>query len=216
MRWGLVFAMLVGCRSAKHVTIHAPPDTLTQSQRIQTFQYYRIGGEGMETTTSCSNRGCTSTSRRLLVLGDGTEVRHAEDLIPLLPENTIAGLAARNVARHEQRGRMWRRIALVSVLGGLAVAVVAERLDHHDFAVGSTAVGLGVGLIGLGGSMVNYMDAKSETDEVFDNYNQALAQRLAVCVAGYQLVPCEGYAAGAGPPSQTPPIDPAVGSLRQK
>lgn len=212
----MVCALLLGCASAKHVTIQAPPDTLTQSQRIQAFEYYRMGGEGTEMTTSCSNRGCTTRSRRVLILRDGTEVRHAEDLIPLLPVNTIAGYSARNLALHESRGRMWRRIALASVLGGLVVAVIAERMDRHDVAVGATAVGIGVGVIGLVGSMKNYLEAKSETDSVFDNYNQGLAQRLGVCVAGYQLVPCEGYAAGAQPPSQTLPIDPAVGSLRQK
>lgn len=215
--WALALAVAVvaGCRPNYHVNIPPPPASLTPDQRVRAFQNYRQGGSGVEWTTTCSNRGgCVTSSRPVIVLRSGAEIRHAEDLIPILSPTSIAGRAAHEVAAAQRRKARWRRVMWGSLLGGIALLVVANKLDSFELGVAGAAIAIGGPVVGLGGSIANSWDIDRETKTVFANYDQGLAERFAVCVNGLTMVACESNTPGSPPPPAEP--DPALRSLRQR
>jgi hypothetical protein len=213
----IVMVGVTGCFASSRVDIRPLPASMTPQQRVEAFQYYRRGGQGVEYITQCTGGrppGCLTHSRQILVLNDGTQVKEAGDLLPLLEPNSTAGQAAQRAARARARHTKWRRGSWGTMIGGLALMYVGLRMQSR--AVGY--IGAGVAFVGtticIGGMGINGREINEESRLAFAHYDQGLADRLRLCVHGLAMVPCESHVPGAPPPAVAP--DPVLRSLRQR
>ena len=213
MRVLVLVAALSGCGGKPHVTLQAPPANLTPEQRVHAFQTLRRGAEGAEIRTTCGRGGCSSSTTELLFLRNGTEIRYAEDVLPVLPADSPAATAARDVGSTRQRSKRWARAGWLMFVGGFVVSMVSFANEKYPFMYAglATTVG-GIGVIGYSGFVFD-REVNRKTRFVFDHYDQGLAARFDVCVNGIAVVPCE-VSGGLPPPAVEP--DPALHELRQK
>ncbi len=212
--WGWVALVVVGCGN-HHVRIPPPPAGLTPEQRVQAFQQYRQGGSGVEWTTRCSANGaCTTTSRDVLLLRDGTEIRHADDLLPILAPGSRAASAAQEVADAHGRQRRWKRIGWTLFLGGVGLIVAGAVTDTPELTGAGLLLGISSPFVAVTGMWVAGWGIGESTKAAFAGYDQSVAERFNVCVNGLAVVPCERNTPGSPPPPVEP--DPALRSLRRK
>ena len=211
LRLGVLVVVLTGCGD-RHVTLPTLPPTMTPAQRVETFARYRVAGRLTKRPRNCVV-GCESDEGEgTLVLGDGTRVSQAEDLLPLLTSDSLARTAARKLARIRPRQRWWGVAALVTFVSGTVLAIKTWNRDVLPY------VGLGIGaggpvIAGIG-AWIEGDNAAVATRTVFRRYNATLAVELALCVNGLALVPCEGAEAGQ---ATTPVlVDPAIDALRKR
>jgi hypothetical protein len=210
--------VMIGCLSDHHVAIQAPPPNLTPDQRVAAYQSYRRGGEGVEIETSCTRgvyggSNCSTQKYDLLLLRNGAEIREADDLLPLLPPNSVAARGAREVADAHRGQRRWRNIGWGVFLGGVGLIALGVKADVPDATGGGIVAVVASPFVAIIGILVAGRGIKDSTKTTFANYDQALAERFDVCVNGLAVVACENSTPGNPPP---PEPDPALRSLRQK
>jgi hypothetical protein len=203
----------IGC-GKPHVHIPTPPPQLTPDQRVAAFKKYRQAGEGVEIISNCGIGGCKSSTTDLLLMGDGTEIRYAEDLLPLLPSDSPAASAARDVDTARRKSKRLARIGML-MFGGCFIGSMVAFSEENDPLM---ALGLAGALGGFGlwiaSSFIYDGEINRKTKLVYEGYDQGLATKLDVCVNGLTVVPCEQSVPGELPPPTEP--DPALRELRQK
>ena len=209
--WGLVL-LVTGCFN-RHVEIPTPPPDLTPEQRLIAFEQYREGGRGVEWTTTCGRHGCTTTSRNLLLLRNGSEIRYAEDLLPVLSPKTPAYRAAVTAQHARRRVRQFQLFALGGFLGGIGLVVLAVKAESLPIGYTGAVIMIGAPIAGVTGWIVNIVRGSVATNVVFETYDQSLAETLQICSQGLAVVPCDGSAPGSPQPAMP---DPALRSLRQR
>src|ERR1700712_5679452 len=88
--WVAVFS--IGCIG--HITLPAPPPTLTAEQRVVWFQ--RLSGRTEQTTWMIqSNTGYVHSIEKTMTLGNGTEIQAAEDVLPVVAPDSATARHAR-------------------------------------------------------------------------------------------------------------------------
>lgn len=205
MRWLVVVVVMVAC-GHPHYDLAVPAPTAAPSERMDAFGRLHAGGRGVLTT--CSNRGGCS-SEQYLVLADGREIWHPEDLAPVVDPQSPAGDASRRVARAQEGKRFWRNVLLLSLAAGAALSIGAVELHSEPMGYAAVTVLLGGIAVGFGGTLVHAFRLHYATNDLFDHYDEGLAQKLALCANGLALVPCEA-------PDSPPPPDPVLRSLPQR
>ena len=204
----MLCTLLIGCVS--HVTLPVPPPTLTAEQRIGWFN--SLAGETEKTTTitTCQNLSCSTRIEKEMRLVNGTTIEASEDLLPVVRPDSTTAQHARAARRARDRGSSWAwgslGAAAAIVLVSSLVADAPSPEDHTLlYAWGAAATVATVGYI------VNYVSKAEAVEEdgfAFRAYTKDLADRLNVCVLGYQLVPCEYRPpppAPSGPPGANEP-----------
>jgi hypothetical protein len=213
-------AVLAALTACGHVDFAPPPPNLTPDQRVSMF--HRLRGVAEQTIVTCSSRG-GCTTRKSMFLADGTEVRHAEDVLPLLPVDHPATHAVIESDSARSRSRWFGLGAAAGLISGAFMIWKVEvdawdtgEKDRAQQATGFTTLGLGI-VLGVAAALsIRTMNRKKS--EAFHWYTHGLAQRLNLCVSGLAVVPCEGSAPGQNLPvmpapmpgpgaSATPPVD---------
>jgi hypothetical protein len=197
--------LLAGCNRHPHVQLGPLPTNMSTGQRVQIYNDLHATAERETTTTSCSNQGgCSSSIHRTLFLANGTEVHHAEDLLPLLSPDSHAARSAQASLRSQQNQR---NFTLLGVAGMVVVAIVGMSILSDDDGDGELSSGVKLGLVAGGatalvgsfGAYHYHTKAADEQGEANTHYNAGLARRLDVCVSGIYVVPCEATAATITP-----------------
>lgn len=132
-----------------------------------------------------------------LVLADGTTVRYAEDVLPVVAPDGAAAAHARRAAR-ARRG--WRRSIYaaigVAAAGMVLVVAGAENRGTSDLPERGPTFGPGVALFIAGGAVAGvgtwYFGAREREARraAFAAYDEGLRARLALCVEGLAIVAC--------------------------
>src|SRR4051812_16969413 len=106
MRWvvGVLCLGLVAC----HVDLRLPPQPWRPDQRVAAYNQLAATKERI----TYSNKGGSS---RTLILADGREVRYPEDLLPVVPPDSVTARKARAAG---DAGHKYRWL----VLGGAAAS----------------------------------------------------------------------------------------------
>jgi hypothetical protein len=208
----LVLFALLGCGGKPRVSLHPPLPTLQAEQRVLQFQALRRGAEGAEVVTTCGRGGCTTKQTEVLILRNGAQIWYAEDLLPVLPAESAAASAAREVASARRSMKRTGRIGMLMFVGGFVASMVGFANENDPLMYSGLAVTLG----GLGAGAYTFVYERRisrKTREAFDHYDEGLAANFAVCVNGMAVVPCE-FSGGLPPPAIE--ADPALRELRQK
>lgn len=185
--------ILAGCF---HVDVNAPPRSAPVAARVAAYQQLRPTGELHTITTNQYGRRVDHDLQ--LVTAGGVTVKHADDLLPVLDENSAAARTARQSG--VARDRKWTWMiggSVVSLIGmGLFSTGMSMNLDDPagDAGVGRERLGAGIMLGGaiagaVGWYYYNHVE-KSRRAATFANYDDGLRARLELCVDGLQLVDC--------------------------
>ncbi len=219
-----------GCASPRHVKLEAPSDSASDQERVKAFDKMRAVSQ-RETHITYTNQygGVVGASRSVdyLQLNNGERVYYAEDLVPVLHEESAARKAAQRSKDEYDAGKPYSTTGAVMMYTGLGVLAVSPLLilgatdsETGDLDLTPMWIGLGVGtvlsLAGLGVGLVgssHMAEAARERETAFELYNEGLAQRLDVCVDDDVLVPCAGgvYAGGTTPEGDAEPVGETAG-----
>lgn len=124
MRLLLFVGLVLGACGHPHYSLSAPSPSAPPAERMQAF--YRLHASAVGEQTTCSNRGgCSST--QYLVLADGTEIWHPEDLAPVVAPQSEAGASMNRLLQLQERARFWRKVMLIPMGVGIAFAVCDRR-----------------------------------------------------------------------------------------
>jgi hypothetical protein len=190
MRWLVAFVFIAGCIVPPHHTLSAPPADAPGDARMEAFTRLRPDKRML---LSCSGR-CTSS--QYLVLGDGKEIKHPEDLAPVIAPQTPAGESMRRILTLHARRRFWAKVLLIGLASGGAIAIAAATLDSRPLGIAAAGLIGGALVIGIGGMAVQGMKETLEMSTLFDSYEAGLAARLNLCARGTIVIPCESPISG--------------------
>jgi len=204
--------MLVSACGKPHVMLPTVSPNLTSEQRVQMFnELYAT----WEKTTNCGG----GVACKALYLANGVRVYHPEDLLPVVGPESITARAVRDVHKARRKALGYSGVALASLAG--LITIVSFWFERSRFGqtypgfdempfrfsssekVGLLVTGAGT-LVGIFGSWHYNRQAGASWGEVNESYNAGLAQRLAVCISGFAVVPCESSPTAA-PVSPPPP-----------
>jgi hypothetical protein len=195
----IALVLVLAACAPPHVTLRVPPNA-TADQRVAAYNALAAESEKTTWTTSCHS-ACSTTIRKELRLANGTTVHYPEDVLPVVPPNSVTAREVQQALTAKRRSRYARVFAGASFVGLGAVgwhwfSHVEER-ESSDPTMGE-ALGLGAAALGaiVSGIFVYYYDGKyaDHFGEANHAYNHDLAEQLNVCVSGYALVPCETVA----------------------
>jgi hypothetical protein len=189
----VAFALCTSC--VAHVSLPAPPPNLTADERVAWFESLSAASE---VTTEVHCRKCMPSIDKELVLHDGTRVRAAEDLLPLVEPASPTAQHARASQQAREHADRWSELATGVVASALVVGLATDHTN--PFADRTAAAILGpAAVIALFARVVAHDDANEATREAgiaFGTYSQDIAKRLEVCVHDLRLVRCETRVAG--------------------
>lgn len=194
----------IGC--VTHAILPVPPPTLTGEERVAWFNKLAGDTEKTTTITTCQNFGCSTTVEKEMRLANGTVVTAPEDLLPVVRETSTTAKIARAARRERTNGDRWTEVVL-GVVGAAFITMAASDHwnpleDKASAAIwGSTFV---LGLFSEFAARDCYTQSTRHAGEAFHAYTKDLADRLGVCVLGYQLVPCDYTPPPASTPSGPP------------
>ena len=206
MRGLVVLLLLFVACGHPHYSLTVPPPTAHPMERLAAFHQLRPTGMGAVTT--CSSRGGCNT-KSYLVLADGREIWHPEDLEPVVAPQSRAGVAVRRIRQLYRRGKAWGVVlGVVSAVGiGLGAAAISRESEPLFYASLGT-LGAGFAVAGTAILITNFQ-LSNATAELFDQYDVGLAAQLNICARGLAVVPCDA-------PDMPVAQDPVLRSLPQR
>ncbi|MGN6107216.1 MAG: hypothetical protein ACTHU0_19060 [Kofleriaceae bacterium] len=190
-----VAALLPGCF---HVSIgHVSPRASAET-RLRAYQGLRPAERSIAITRDQHHQVVETESS--MTLADGTEVHHADDLLPVLDPGSPAAHAARRSAS-ARRGKWAFEVAgMAAIAGGFVVALAGADSDTDETFSRTTTIGLGIVLAGaamyLTGHWYYARAEESARRAAFATYDESLRQSLQLCVQGMQVVDCRDRAPG--------------------
>ena len=142
---------------------------------------------------SCNSRGgCTTTQTAILQLQGDVEVRHPEDLRPLIDERSESARALKRVEAAKSSSANYRLVALAGALGFL----ILRYPRHPDRERGLVHLRWRHEPRRRARRQHRHLDQKrrhprGSSIQTYDHYDESLLQRLNLCVRGLAIAPCE-------------------------
>jgi len=137
----------------------------------------------VQTITSVGGGGTNFENEMLL--GDGTTVSYAEDILPVVPENSESAEYARRSLNERSTAHTCGWISALSAIafGAIVVGVASSSGSGTN---GLEKAGLAVsGLSAAGFGIANYVfhsNSSAEAMEAYRHYNEDLQRKLSICV----------------------------------
>lgn len=177
----------LGKSCTAHVSLEAPPPNASPAERLAAYEALRpINYEVINTVTYRRSYRDAGT----LDLNGGRHILLPEDLLPLVDPGSSAAASMREARKH----RHHRQLLTLGAYGGMLSAFilgVTSLTRNFDKPLAWTGAGLGVGgLICI--PLVNREATltSASTTRAYQEYDQELRRRLALCSDGDQLLPC--------------------------
>ena len=207
----MLFFVLAGCY---HATLDPVPATASSEQRLAAYQRLRPAAqvENITVTSSRYGYGTNVNVSTEMVLGDGTTVTNAEDLVPVLDPETPAARAAKRSAsaRHDKWTWILGGLAAIAA-GGVMIALDASTTDrsqdgadrsNHVLTILGLATAFG-GTLAVTISPFYFGSIEAREDRAaFFTYDASLQQTLRLCAVGLQITDCAAQPSPQTPPSQ--------------
>ena len=197
-----------------HVALEAPRPGAPLAERQKAYDRLRPAAT-TRTVVTASDGSVSSATHSSVILANGQTVHHAEDMLPVVDDDSPTAEAARRHAHHDRWDSVGWTVSTVGVLvalGSIAIPVIDE-LDKTNPSpdIWWTGVIGGAVAVVVGSSLSYYHGARARDARVaaFATYDAALREHLQLCVAGMRLVDC-----GEAPPpaaGEAPPPPPPAG-----
>lgn len=206
MRGLVVVLLLITACGKPHYSLSTPPPSAPPLERLDAFN--RLRPTSVDSVTTCSRRrGCNT--RQYLVLADGREIWHPEDLEPVVAPQSAAGVAARRVRQLQRQGKTWGAALGVTMAVGIGLGAAAISRESETLAYAALGTIGAAFLIGGTATLITKFQLSSATAKLFDQYDVGLAAQLNICSRGLAVVPCDA-------PEMPVPQDPVLRSLPQR
>ncbi len=209
----LVVLGLVACSTNHHIKVPPLPPQPTPQQRLDIWQHWHSRAAQTERVTTCSRVSCDTREHAIVVLEGGVEVRHVEDLLPIVAPDSTSARAAHEVLRLRDKRPKYNWIMGLGALVGTGVTITGAKEDSMAIAFSGVGIIAVTAIVGVVAKHFIDKDIDAATNRGLDAYNDSLAARLNVCVQGYAIVPCEA------PGTISVPLvdpDPALQGLPQR
>jgi hypothetical protein len=197
----VMLLLAVGCASQPHVHLTAPAAGASAEERLAAYESLHPRAEA---NTLIVSNGTVQQSTDFLVLGDGRRVYHADDLAPVVGEQSPTAEAGHRSAHALSHGKWWLRGGAIAAAVGIAATVVGfATADMQHIGRSAALVGGGIAFTVVGstvamiGAMSPLHEANDERVSAFATYDQDLRKRLALCARGMQIVACDAVAPAA-------------------
>jgi hypothetical protein len=212
-RLAVVLASLIAaaaCTPPPHQTLTAPSASASEADRVAAFR--RLLARGDEQTVTVSQSGSVQSRQTdYLILGDGSRVYYAEDLLPVVAPDSATARQAVLARQRAAAAHPWAVAMVIAFASTFAVVlasplVFSDTRDRVQFAI----IGGAVGIAATGGLLIKGNQVAGDGGErvsAFATYNEDLGKQLDVCVDGTRVVGC---AAGDQPPPPATPAAPAA------
>jgi hypothetical protein len=209
----LLLAVAAGCF---HVTLDPVPPAASFEQRATAYRRLRPAAHNVELVVTGNRYGVSVREESTLALADGTTVRHADDLLPVIESASPAARAAERSGSARQM--KWTMFVGSVVAATAGTWLMLESIDR-DFEQEGSGGGMmysGIGLFTAGtimalvGQFYYQRVEHSERRSAFATYEESLRGSLRLCVNGMQLVDCHASTPGlpaAPPPGMSPPVE---------
>ncbi|MFT7582066.1 MAG: hypothetical protein ACI9MR_003747 [Myxococcota bacterium] len=171
--------LLWGQACIQHVTLDAPPVTVSFEQRVQAYESLRP----KERNTVMVNGSVTNRS---ITLANGTKVHAPDDLLPVVEPNSDTALYAIS-SRDDRDIKEGFFGAAFGFVGAGTVAWLIDPPQEGNFTTAGvwTAIGLALGAgVSVIVAMVHDSSADDAAAEAFDAYDHDLQQRLRIEAPG--------------------------------
>ena len=208
----LLAFLQAGC-GEPHVQLEAPGRNAPLAERQRSYERLRPAGTSQRVIVTTTDGSVSSSTHTSIILANGQTIHHAEDMLPVVAEDSPAAEAARRHAYHRKRGSIGYTlgtIGLLVALGSVAIPI-AQHIDDTPRSGGPDIWWPGViggGIVFLAGTGVAYYNGSRSRDAkiaAFATYDESLRARLAICVEGTRVVECTG---GPPPAADGPPPPP--------
>jgi hypothetical protein len=190
--------ILVGCEP--HQQLNAPPATASEAERLAA--YGKLQPLSMHSTDITYLRGGVAVGHErevdYLQIADGRRVYHAEDILPVVAEDSPAATAAKRSSSKRQLGDALYWGGVAALTAG-AVLFLTPLFLEDDEQTGEPSfnppLALSGGLMLGGGALIIIakLPSRSGHDEAqtaFETYEPALRKKLNLCVIEGVLVAC--------------------------
>ncbi len=172
---------------------HAPLKT-----RVDNYNRYHAINSVVVSVTNADTGRKVADIPRFLQIEDGRRIHYAEDMLPVVGDQTISGRAA-------TKSRIFRRWGHTTSIGGyilslsgmMGMVAVAPAVASEDQSAASTPtfwVSAGVLVSGTIAYFVGRHLFSREYDEemvAFSNYNKSIRNNLNLCLHGEVVLDCD-------------------------
>lgn len=180
--------MIAGCEltACAHVRLSAPTASAPGEDRVAAYEQLQPV-DYQETATSVD--GTSYTSADYVLLGDGTKVTFADDLLPLVPRDSSAAESMRLSRLYRNVNHLLFGGGVIAVLGGLFLAGEGRSEGSTLLTAAGTTLAVS-GVISF--TLLNWSANRSSeaASKAFREYDAALRRRLHVCSRDDRVVPC--------------------------
>ncbi len=206
-------SLVAGCMG--HLTLPEAPTSAPYPVRVQAYNSFRPLQVQYTTTVSYGRYGGisgVSTAATGLVLANGANVFHPEDLLPMVGVNSPTAAAARESqsANNTADILFWSGIGASALGTGLALWGMFGGLSGSSSQFNWPLVGAGSAVV-LGGSITVLVGsgfrgaAARHRETSYQLYDQSLRHNLGLCGGSTQIGDC-----ATSVPSMSQPISPVI------
>ncbi len=194
---GLASALVTTACGGPHVRLSAPDASAPPKERLKAYGKLRPLSMH-ETHVTTLQGGVPVGSYRqtdYLQLASGQRVYHAEDLLPVIPEQSVSAAAAREAESSLSTANtlQWVAVGLMVVGGMVMVASVTSAPTDDGPNMTPVYVGGGIMMAGLPVFFWGSAERSSAQDEkatAFETYDSSLRDQMGLCADGKEVSPC--------------------------
>lgn len=206
--------LLASACATPHVKLEAPAHDAPVEARVAAYE--RLGASHVDRpkwvtrpSYSAGRQGSsTSLQRPKLVLTDGRVLENPEDILPVVPPDSLSAYFVQRSIDDKAWARFGLHLAIGGFVGGIGVSAMGLAFDRdHSARLGLILTGTVVTAIttfgGIFYGLAKSTDAKYRAADAFHAYDRDLLERLDLCktedgVAACASRPEEGEPSGSG------------------
>lgn len=195
---------LLQAACARHVSLEAPRPDAPFEERRASYERLRPAGTHHQVVVTATANTVSATTHTSLILGNGSTVHHAEDLLPVVASDSPTAEAARTFEQQRSRANVGFTISTIGAVvafGSMIVPLANDDIGDGEspsiFWPGVVVGGLAFFIAG-GVAFYSVGQANDAKAAAFATYDSSLRANLRLCVDGTRLVECG--AAEAPPP----------------
>ena len=188
-------ALAAGC--VPHARLTAPAASAPATERRGAYE--RLSSRTRQDTITFATLWRLPVKRTtdFIVLGDGSRVYHAEDLLAVVPPDSPTARAAERSRHARKVSHGWLGAVIAGTALGIGFVYAGLASDVWDPAEDRLAtltwIGLGFAAAGSLSWIPQMHYARVSNDEkvsAFATYNDSLRKQLSLCVAGLRVIDC--------------------------
>jgi hypothetical protein len=185
----------------EHIELRAPESSAPEPARLRAYQELAPLSYHETQVAYVSGYGFpvgTVKKTDYLQLADGRRVYYAEDILPVVPDDSPAALAANDSSSNRHLSNLLYAGGVAAIVAGAALMVAPfvthDPASQEPFNWTPALVGLGISIGGgvglLSASSIVDNNSQDQAASAFETYEPAVRKKLALCRDGDRVYAC--------------------------